>query len=246
MHKTREIAVPHQTGSSLGDLRTPGLLGKYPIIGLVLVLLGTGLFILFAANVQTNGPLTHLDTQIADRLHSLALRSSPFVRSAMHFTFYLGVHGVEIIGVLLGLYFIHKRFWPELSMIAITWIGEGAIWRGLSLAFDRPRPEYDTMIYKQMSTPGFPSGHCITAVMCFGLLAYWFVPKMPSLFWKIVVIMVALLLILYIGFGRMFVGAHFLTDVLAGYAIGIAWSGLVYTSVEMISQRKKKAARRAS
>lgn len=124
-------------------------------------------------------------------------------------------------------------------MIAIAWAGEGLIWRVLSLVFDRPRPTFDTMIWKPLSSPSFPSGHTITVVICFGLLAYLFVPKMPSRFWKIVVITVALLIILYTGFARMYVGDHFLTDVLAGYAAGLAWSGLVYTSVELISQRKK-------
>ena len=76
--------------------------------------------------------------------------------------------------------------------------------------------------------------------MCFGLLAYLLVPKMPSRAWKIIVIVAAILLILYVGFSRIFVGDHYPTDVLAGYALGIAWSGLVYTSVEIISQRHQK------
>ncbi|HZY44159.1 MAG TPA: phosphatase PAP2 family protein, partial [Anaerolineae bacterium] len=82
--------------------------------------------------------------------------------------------------------------------------------------------------------------HSISAIMCFGLLAYLILPKISSHFWKAIVIITTLLIILYIGYSRLFVGDHFLTDVLAGYGLGIAWSGLVYTVVELISKKKMK------
>ena len=89
-----------------------------------------------------------------------------------------------------------------------------------------------------MTAPGFPSGHAISAVMCYGLLAYLLIPRMSSRFWKAVVIVTAGLIILYIGVSRLFVGDHYLSDVLAGYALGIAWSGLVYTVVELITKKR--------
>jgi undecaprenyl-diphosphatase len=91
-----------------------------------------------------------------------------------------------------------------------------------------------------MSSPSFPSGHSISAVLCYGLLAYLIVPSLPSRFWKIVVVAGAVLIVLYIGFSRIFVGDHYPTDVVAGYAIGIVWAGYVYTSVELTAQRAKK------
>jgi len=92
-----------------------------------------------------------------------------------------------------------------------------------------------------VTDPSFPSGHVITAVLAYGLLAYLFVPKMPSLFWKWVVVIAAILTMLYIGFSRLFLGGHYLTDLLAGYALGIAWAGLVYTLIERISMRRKSS-----
>lgn len=64
-------------------------------------------------------------------------------------------------------------------------------------------------------------------------------PKIASRFWKAVVIVTAGVIILYIGFSRLFVGDHYLTDVLAGYGLGVAWSGLVYTLVEVFAQKLK-------
>ena len=50
-------------------------------------------------------------------------------------------------------------------------------------------------------------------------------------------IVTAGLVILYIGYSRMFVGDHYLTDVLAGYGLGIALCGSVYTLVEVIARK---------
>ena len=137
----------------------------------------------------------------------------------------------------MALYFLYKRFWAGLAMVGIAWSAEGAIWLVLSQYYHRPRPVFDVVVWHQMTAPGFPSGHTIAAVMCFGLLAYLIVPKISSRFWKAVVIVTAGLVILYIGFSRMFVGDHYLTDVLAGYGLGVALCGLVYTLVEVIARK---------
>ena len=222
-----------------GGLRSPGFLGKRPIIGLLIVLLGVVLFGLMAINWQTTGPLIQTDMRVAGDVHSVALQSSSFIRDVMIFGFYLGEHGIIAIGALMGLYFLFKRRWAELSMVVIAWAGEGSIWLILSAHFNRPRPVFDVAVWHQMNTPGFPSGHAVSAVMCFGLVAYLLVPKLKSHFGKITVIILALIIILYIGYSRIFVGDHFLTDVLAGYGLGIAWSGCVYTSVELIAIRRQ-------
>ena len=120
-------------------------------------------------------------------------------------------------------------------MVVIAWAAEGGIWLALSQYYDRARPVFDVAVWHKMTEPGFPSGHSIAAVMCFGLLAYLIVPKISSRFWKAVVIATMALVILYIGFSRLFVGDHYLTDVLAGYALGVALCGLVYTLVEVIA-----------
>ena len=80
----------------------------------------------------------------------------------------------------------------------------------------------------------------MSALICYGFLAYLLVPKMPSLFWKWTVSIVALLIVLFDGFSRIFQGGHYLTDVLAGYALGIAWAGLVYTVIERIFITKEE------
>jgi membrane-associated phospholipid phosphatase len=55
---------------------------------------------------------------------------------------------------------------------------------------------------------------------------------MPSLFWKWFVVIMAVLVIVFIGFSRLILGGHYVSDVVAGYALGLAWAGLIYTLVE--------------
>jgi undecaprenyl-diphosphatase len=218
-------------------LHTPGLLARWPLIGVMMVLLGGLLFGAMAINLQTHGPLLQVDARVANDLHAIALQSSPAMRGVMIFGLYLGEQVIVVIGLIMALYFLYKRFWPGLAMVVIAWATEGAIWLVLSEYYDRARPVFDVPVWHQMTEPGFPSGHSIAAVMCFGLLAYLIVPKISSRCWKAVVIVTAGLVILYIGFSRMFVGDHYLTDVLAGYGLGVALCGLVYTLVEVIAKK---------
>jgi undecaprenyl-diphosphatase len=221
------------------DLRVPGWLAKWPIIGIVMVLVGGLLFGAFAYNVWTKGPLLQWDVPLSKELHNEAVKEPPRIIELLIFGFFVGKELVQVITIILALYFLHKRFWRELAMLVVGLGGGAIIWYFLIGIFNRPRPTEQIGIV--VTDPSFPSGHVITAVLAYGLLAYLFVPKMPSLFWKWVVVIAALLTMLYIGFSRLFLGGHYLTDLLAGYSLGIAWAGLVYTLIEGISMRRKAA-----
>ncbi len=219
------------------DLRSPGLLAKWPSIGLIMVILGSLAFTALAYNLFAHGPLLEWDRLLANTLPALGLRSPPFVKDLMNAGFYMGKEVTIVLGVLLGLYFIYKRFWQELAMALVGWVGGAAVFNLLSTIIGRPRPP--TQIWIVVNIPGFPSGHAITVVVFYGLLAYWLAPKMPSAFWKIVVVAAALLIIGFVGFSRIFTGGHYLTDILAGYAVGIAWFGAAYTLIELYYQKRK-------
>jgi undecaprenyl-diphosphatase len=221
------------------DLRTPGWLAKRPIIGIVMILVGGVIFGALAYNVWTKGPLLQWDVPLTTELHSEAVKEPPRIIELLIFGFFVGKELVQVIAIILTLYFLHKRFWRELAMLLVGLGGGAIIWYFLIGIFNRTRPEAQIGIV--VRDPSFPSGHVITAVLAYGLLAYLFVPKMPSLFWKWVVVIAAILTMLYIGFSRLFLGGHYLTDLLAGYALGIAWAGLVYTLIERISMGRKSS-----
>ncbi len=221
------------------DLRVPGWLAKWPLIGVLMFLVGSLMFGALAYNVWTKGPLLQWDVPLTTELHSEAVKEPPRIIELLIFGFFVGKELVQVIAIILALYFLHKRFWRELAMLLVGLGGGAIIWYFLIGIFNRPRPEAQIGIV--VTDPSFPSGHVITAVLAYGLLAYLFIPKMPSLFWKWVVVIAAILTIVYIGFSRLFLGGHYLTDLLAGYALGIAWAGLVYTLIERISMGRKSS-----
>jgi undecaprenyl-diphosphatase len=208
------------------------------MIGLIMFVLGGLAFGALAYNLRADGPLIAWDRALAATLPAMALKGPAYLKGLMAVGFYVGYRVLIGFGVLLGLFFIIKRCWQELAMVAMGLIGSTSIFLSLSNFFARVRPP--TQIWIIEDIPGFPSGHAIAVVTFYGLLAYLLVPKMPSAFWKAVVVAAALLLIGFVGFCRIFTGGHYLTDVLAGYALGIAWSGAVYTLIELFCQRRRR------
>ena len=188
-------------------------------------------------NLLTQGPLLEWDRALANTLPAIGLKSPAFVQGLMDAGYYMGEHVIIVLGILLGFYFLYRRYWQELAMVAIGLAGSILLFLSLSTFFARPRPP--AQIWIIVNVQGFPSGHAISVVVFYGLLAYLLVPKMLSAFRKVVVVTAALLIIGFVGFSRIFTGGHYLTDILAGYAVGIAWSGVVYTLIELYFQKRR-------
>ena len=230
--KVRESSPARKT---FQGLRSPGMFRRWPIIGLSMILLGSLSFGALGYNLLTDGPLIQLDLTVYKELLAQARQASASVNELMLFGFFLGKEVIQVIVTILAIYFFHKRFWRELEMLMLSSAGGSVVWDFFNVYFDRPRPPEQAGLV--ITIPSFPSGHVMSAIICYGFLAYLLVPKMPSPFWKWTVIIGTLLLLLFTGFSRLFQGSHYLTDVLAGYALGIAWAGLVYTVLEKSFQK---------
>ena len=226
---------PHKNDDA--GVRSPNLLAKWPMIGMLMFLFGGLVFGALSYNLVAQGPLLAWDKALATTLPAIGLKNPTILKPLMDAGYYLGSWVLTAIGLLFGLYFIVKRYWEELAMLAIAMAGEALLFYTISNFVGRARPP--NQIWIILHIPGFPSGHAMAAVVLFGFLAYLLAPKMHSAFGKVFVVATALLIILFIGFTRVFTAAHYLTDVLAGYALGLAWSGAVYTLIEVYYKRKR-------
>ena len=220
-------------------LRSPGWLAMWPTVGVVLFLIGSTIFGAIAYNVWTKGPLLQWDTPLNRQFHSEAVSMPARIIELLIFGFFVGKELLQVSVVILSVYFLYKRYWPELLMLLIGSGGGAILWSILIGIFNRPRPTDQIGIV--VTDNSFPSGHTISSMICYGFLAYLLVPKMPSLFWKWVIVIASLLTMAFIGFSRVFLGGHYLSDVIAGYGLGLAWGALVFTIIEKLFFRRRAA-----
>jgi undecaprenyl-diphosphatase len=191
------------------SFRSPGFFAKWPIIGITMFLFGSLLFGALALNVVDKNPGLLKWDQSTVKIFQTEAKSIPSsIAEYVIFGFFVGREIIIIVGTILATYFFHKRFWLEFMMVMWGPGLGGLLWFALSRYFDRPRPPTQ-MDVLAITDPSFPSGHVLSAVLLYGLLAYLLVPKMPSRFWKWFVVVLALLVIVWVGLSRLLVGGHY-------------------------------------
>lgn len=177
---TRDHA--HQPTINATGLRSPNLLAKWPVIGLIMVITGCLIFGALAVNLYANGPLLSWDNTIANTLPAIGLKSPPYTKAIMDSGFYVGDYLIIALVILLDIYFLYKRFWQEFIMVTFGFAGSTLLFYILSNLINRHRPLTQIWIIEKI--PGFPSGHAVAVVVFYGLLAYFLVPKCRLSFGK--------------------------------------------------------------
>jgi undecaprenyl-diphosphatase len=106
----------------------------------------------------------------------------------------------------------------------------------------RDRPLFENPI-ATLDTFSFPSGHTMGATLFYGLLAYFVMMSDRRWATKLVSIHLAAIIILLVGLSRIYLGLHFLSDVLGAMAAAAAWLALCVTAVETYRRRKEAVKR---
>lgn len=109
------------------------------------------------------------------------------------------------------------------------------------IIFHRPRPELAEFLEKTFS---FPSGHSTIAVSFYGFIIYILWRNAKTRLYKIIIPIIGALLIFTIGFSRLYLGVHFLSDVIAGYLLGIFWVIIGIGLLEFLKKRERKKVRK--
>jgi len=129
-----------------------------------------------------------------------------------------------IVGIVVGYLLIARMFGPAL-FITIAIVSGTAVSHLLKLAYDRPRPDLVERLVS-VHTASFPSGHAAMSAVVYLTLASLIVRLVDSTAIRIYVVAVAVALTVSIGISRIYLGVHWPSDVIAGWAFGVAWSSL--------------------
>lgn len=213
-----------------------GAAGLHLTIGIAVLVLTAWLFGIIAGQVADEGPLTLFDLELARDLHA---RATPGVTSLMlAFTHWNSVAGVLVMTAILGYALLRQRmdFW--LLALVATVPGGMAVNLLMKLTFARARPQFEHPLVT-LETFSFPSGHASGATLFYGFIACLLVHHMATTGKRLLIIVASALMVAAVCFSRVYLGAHYLTDVLAGVAEGLAWLAICITTVSSLRRRRE-------
>ncbi|PYI93537.1 MAG: hypothetical protein DMF03_00715 [Verrucomicrobia bacterium] len=179
-------------------------------------------------------PLAGPDTQMATWFHQHLTQTFVTILRALS-----EPGSSDFIGILLFaivLFFIWKRWWPSLLTLVVAVPGGMLLNEMVKLLVHRHRPYVDGA-FVDWSGYSFASGHTIGATLLYGQLALFILPLIKRRHRRALVIATTTVLILSVGFSRIALGAHYLTDVLAAIFFGSFWLMFCLITGRLIRRR---------
>jgi undecaprenyl-diphosphatase len=176
-----------------------------------------------------------IDMLIFERLQPLV---SPGKNKIMLFITFLGKHQFLIpANLLLIFYFLFavQQNWFSIRIVTIA-LSSLALMLLLKYLFQRKRPL--SPLLKAAKGLSFPSGHAIMAVTFYGLLLHILLNLINSNWLKYLLIIILVLLVILIGYSRVYLRVHYASDVLAGFIVGILW---LWISLSVLNQLERYA-----
>lgn len=208
-------------------------LGLHLTVGLLLSLALVFAFSRIARDVSGGGALTRFDNTFGLALAENR-RALPALRVLAMAVTLLGAFEFMVVFVPLEGIFLWLR---RRRLLAAVWLVAGAGAGLLNLAlkrfYDRPRPPFkDPWVYE--TNQSFPSGHSTGSLVVYGMLAYLLLLALPGRRTRGAVVAGTALLVLAVGFSRVYLGAHYFSDVVGGYCVGAAWLTVCVSAVESV------------
>jgi undecaprenyl-diphosphatase len=216
-------------------LSPEGAMGLHLTIGVALLLVAAWIFGAIAEDVVTGATITLVDVRLAHWFHD---RATPgFTRAMLFVTHWNGIAGSCVMGALLALWFWRRRaqYWLIVCLVAVP--GGMLLNAALKHAFRRARPSFDDPLLS-LVTYSFPSGHTAAAAVFYGLLACYLVRRAHGWPARVLAVAGAVAMVMLVALSRMYLGVHYLSDVLAAAAEGAAWLAICITAVSTLHRRR--------
>jgi len=192
-----------------------------------MILSGTGAFIAIAADVVMHGQIARADTPINAYLHQ-----HPYAWAILLCSAISGLGELKFIlpfALFVGAMLFFRKRRRELAIWPLALLGSAILNQSLKAAFAIPRPMHNTFyIFDAASGYSFPSGHTMAVTITAGTLALIIIrwarlPRAKARLLALAVVMLALAE----AMALVYMGVHYLTDVLGALAVSLAWLGVI-------------------
>ena len=184
------------------------------------------------------GVLAHSGLTVADPAVAtyVADHRSGWLTTVMQLVTWLGSSLFIIpLGLLVGGSLWRRRHtWQPLVMLAAAFLGAAGLYDIVKPAVGRARPAAALQVGGPEVGRSFPSGHATQSIAFYGMLAIVLIVSYAPR-WRRLFIAAAAVVVLVIGASRLYLGVHWFTDVLGGYALGLAWLALAMVISQRIS-----------
>ncbi|WP_104116146.1 phosphatase PAP2 family protein [Arthrobacter sp. B1805] len=142
-----------------------------------------------------------------------------------------GPIGMPILAILIMVFLaVSRRSWSPVILLPAAAFGSLLMTVAGKDAIGRLRPPVELAVPPYESSPSFPSGHSLNALVIAGIVAYLLVLRQRRKRTRALTITLAVLFAVTMGLSRVFLGHHWLTDVLVAWTLGIAWLAVVITA----------------
>ncbi|OII11404.1 phosphatidic acid phosphatase [Curtobacterium sp. MCBA15_009] len=211
---------------------------RYGAMPLLLLTLAVGLAVAVVATwlasavfdaVREADDVAVLDRPVLD--WAISLRSPAADRLVTWWTDVAGTIGMPVVavGFLVG-FTIQRRAWTPVVLLVAASGGSLLMTIAGKDLIGRARPPLSDAVPPYEHSPSFPSGHTLNATVIVGTIVYLLLLRESRAVTRVWTIVAGTLFVLSVGASRVFLGHHWLTDVLAAWALGLAWLSLVVTA----------------
>ncbi|WHQ45953.1 bifunctional DedA family/phosphatase PAP2 family protein [Alcaligenes faecalis] len=241
--RPRVAALCHRFDPQLAFIKArlspDGYLGLRLSVGAAILIAASWLFGGIAEDVLTGDPITVMDVHIAQWLHAHA---APWLTLAMQLVSMLhDTMAMTIMTMAFAAILIAKRYWYWLLNLILAVPGGMLVNVLMKQAFQRTRPVFDHPLVN-LTSYSFPSGHTVASTLFYGMLAALIISKTASWSRRVWTVLLAFAIVSLVAFSRLYLGAHYLSDVLAALAEGLAWLALCLTGTHTYWEQKQRSA----
>ena len=208
-------------------------------VAMAVMVVASAAFAVIAWSVWETAPILKQDMQVSVWLHTHG--SPAFSAFLLAITQVHSTVGIPIMGAILA-YFVWRHgdhYWVFSLALAVP----GGLLLNVLLKhlFNRSRPTWDDPLLS-LDSSSFPSGHTAGATLFYGFLAAYMVWRMKNPAARVLVVLACALMIALVGFSRIYLGVHFLSDVLAAVSISTVWLVICLIGVRAYAKRHSGSA----